>query len=166
MSTAKSIENHINTALFTANSSYLYISNESTNKDPLVLLVQNYTLPGITVSQVEVPGNNGRKVKIPDDIIVVDDATISFALSESLTNYRKIKTWMIESTVDKAMALRHGFIIFTDNDNRPSISATLNYIFPTTLSPITIDHTLPDSIGLQFSVGLSVNEFVFDGSEI
>lgn len=114
----------------------------------IVFNLKNLTIPSLTAAPTTMPLPHLAQFSIPATVIEDDEITINFVVDERFKNYFSINAWMKENlkcVLHKDM-LSDGNILILNNHKNPIIRIKLVDIYPSMLSEINFDFTLPDPI--------------------
>lgn len=117
--------------------------------------VQEVSLPGITLGDASRQYAAG-KASIPGDSLEYNELTLTFAVDESLNNWREIYNWMrglapthlgkernqykkLQDSTDGTVS--DGTLIIMTNSVNPNITVSFKDLFPTSLSDISLRTT-------------------------
>lgn len=151
-----------------ANTTTLVLTNPINSVNFLSSGLQSFTFPGLSVSPIELPVGLQNHLAISDNVVTVDDISMTLLVSNSFVNYFVFRKWLIKSANSPLESLADASVIFVDNNNKAKVLTTFPNVFPTLVSPITIDHTGQEAIQKTFDVTFKTNgeiETVLDQSD-
>jgi hypothetical protein len=126
---------------------------------------QVVTIPGINLGAIStptpfVPYFNGGN-------ITYDELTIKFMVGEKMADYLEIFNWMTKighpDNLEQYKNIKSDCSVYILNNNlQPQIHVRFTDVFPTSLSPIEFDSTLPEITYATSTVGFRFNRYYFD----
>ena len=129
--------------------------------------IQSFEFPGVTVPAVEQPSYL-KKIDVHGSLIEYDDLSITFAINETLSNYREIYNWLIKTGTPQKLEefqtpddLNYCTLMLTSNNKNTIIKVRFDKIFPTALSSFTMDTTSEHNI-VTATATFKFNTMTFD----
>ena len=116
--------------------------------------VQTATLPGITLSPMEIGLPQRQGFARSTGTIQYEELTIAFLVDEYLKNWMEIYNWLTGSP-----SYTSGVLTILSSSMNPTIEAHFKQLFPTSLTALQFDSTTTDPIYHQASVSFKYTEY-------
>ena len=116
--------------------------------------VQTASLPGISLSPMEVGFPQRQGVALNTGVIQYEELTIAFLVDEYLKNWMEIYNWLTGQP-----SYTSGVLTILSSSMNPSIEAHFKQLFPISLSALQFDSTTTDPIYHQASVSFKYTEY-------
>lgn len=136
-------------------------------KTPKVdFFIQRATVPGVSLGVIQRPMPLGTPVTEPGNV-VFEPLTLNFKINEDMTNYLEIFNWMIElGTPDSSEQFVNtkydARLIILSATRNPIMDISFEDVFPTSLSPISMDTAQDDVQYLDADVSFSFDRMYFN----
>ena len=116
--------------------------------------VQTATLPGITLSPMEIGLPQRQGFARSTGTIQYEELSITFLVDEYLKNWMEIYNWM---TGD--ITYTSGVLTILSSSMNPTMEAHFKQLFPTSLSELAFDSTTADPTYHQATVSFKYTEY-------
>jgi hypothetical protein len=126
---------------------------------------QTVTIPGINLGAVPIPTPHVPLFNTGN--ITYDQLSIKFMVGEKMADYLEIFDWIVKlghpDTLEQYRNIRADCSVYILNNNlQPSIHVRFTNVFPTALSPIEFDSTLPEIQYATSTVDFRFDRYYFD----
>ena len=113
----------------------------------VTFFIQNASLPGISLSPMEVGFPQHQGVARHTGVIQYEELAIGFLVDEYLKNWMEIYNWITGSP-----SYTSGVLTILSSSMNPTIEAHFKELFPTSLTALDFDSTTTDPAYQQASV--------------
>jgi hypothetical protein len=126
---------------------------------------QTVTIPGINLGAVPIPTPHVPFYNAGN--ITYDQLSIKFMVGEKMADYLEIFDWIVKlghpDNLEQYRNIRADCSVYILNNNlQPSIHVRFTNVFPTALSPIEFDSTLPEIQYATSTVDFRFDRYYFD----
>jgi len=120
----------------------------------VTFFIQNASLPGISLSPMEVGFPQHQGVARNTGVIQYEELSVTFLVDEYLKNWMEIYNWITGKP-----SYTSGVLTILSSSMNPTIEAHFKELFPISLSELAFDSTTADPTYHQASVSFKYTEY-------
>lgn len=130
--------------------------------------VQSFSFPSISIQLLEQP-SPFKNIPVPGNQVTYETMTMTFSVSEDLSNYLEVYDWIIKSGTpvsgeqyQNVKDLRDCTLMITTNNKNPILKINFTGVFPTNLSGFDLSVTNTEQLPVTATATFTFNTISFD----